>query len=282
MDKIGGLMYTNGRADDTMPGAARSGPHARANVQEVGMNVARPPFRGDTSPESSPDCKGADRGAGAVSVYPERDLNPHAAQQQGILSHFSIDSASVQIAPDREWTAPALSGDPFGLIPNEARTSPEVSPDIMARVRARVAFSPSGCWIWQGAKNSRGYAQMGMRVRGGTKNVSKSVHRLMAEWAHGPIPEGGLACHTCDVRDCVNPAHLYIGTAGSNMRDMIVRGRAKNVTAARNASKTHCPKGHEYNARNTYIAPDGHRQCRVCKRVAQRITDRTTRHTEAA
>ena len=38
----------------------------------------------------------------------------------------------------------------------------------------------------------------------------------------------------------------------------------------RNASKTHCPQGHEYTTENTYVCPKGRRNCRTCRTEASR------------
>lgn len=80
---------------------------------------------------------------------------------------------------------------------------------------------PDDCWLWTGALNMHGYGKIGISDELGPE----TAHRLSYEWAKGPIPAGLQVNHTCDVRNCVNPAHLYAGTAKDNTRDAIERGR---------------------------------------------------------
>lgn len=72
------------------------------------------------------------------------------------------------------------------------------------------------CWIWVGLVNRYGYGRWG-------KN--KTAHRHSYELANGEIPDGKQVCHTCDVRNCVNPAHLWLGEHRDNMQDRNVKKR---------------------------------------------------------
>lgn len=85
------------------------------------------------------------------------------------------------------------------------------------------ASSPHGCWLWIGSKRN-GYGSA-KTYRGTT-----STHRISWELVNGPIPKGFCVCHNCPGGDnpaCVNPAHLFLGTHGDNMRDMFAKdGRA--------------------------------------------------------
>ncbi len=97
-------------------------------------------------------------------------------------------------------------------------------PPLLERLMDRVEFDPNGgCWLWSGSTVRSGYGHIGDRGK------CKVVHRVMFEAVRGPIPEGLHVLHGCDVRVCVNPQHLRIGTRSDNMRDMIKRGRRQNM-----------------------------------------------------
>lgn len=75
------------------------------------------------------------------------------------------------------------------------------------------------CWLWLRSKMRTGYGSV---VRNGQH---MTAHRAAWISYNGPIPKGKLVLHTCDVRHCVNPAHLYLGTYSDNNNDMYARGR---------------------------------------------------------
>lgn len=77
----------------------------------------------------------------------------------------------------------------------------------------------TGCWDWK-----QKYARYGRFKYNG---ITYLAHRLSYEWKYGAIPEGLLACHTCDNNKCVNPDHIFLGTQKDNMDDAGRKGRRR-------------------------------------------------------
>ena len=78
------------------------------------------------------------------------------------------------------------------------------------------------CWLWTpGSRGKTGYGAF--KIKG---KVIDS-HRVSYEIHKGEIPEKMYVCHTCDNRKCVNPEHLFLGTAKDNWQDGFDKGRIK-------------------------------------------------------
>lgn len=81
------------------------------------------------------------------------------------------------------------------------------------------------CWLWSASTNEpNGY---GVINDGNGKMIS--THRYSWIIHNGEIPNGMAVCHKCDVRTCVNPSHLFVGTQGDNIRDRNQKGRGNHM-----------------------------------------------------
>lgn len=82
----------------------------------------------------------------------------------------------------------------------------------------------SECWLWDRGKDKDGYGQCHDSKWAKLLGVTRAHQLAYRAWV-GPIPEGMFVCHTCDNPPCVNPDHLWLGTAKTNNADMMQKGR---------------------------------------------------------
>lgn len=93
------------------------------------------------------------------------------------------------------------------------------------KIRGQSTPDANGCWVWSGPSAGHGYGVTPI----GKKTTT--AHTLSYSHYRGPIPKGIHVCHKCDVKLCVNPDHLFLGTRIDNMRDCAVKGRnARKLT----------------------------------------------------
>ncbi len=101
-------------------------------------------------------------------------------------------------------------------------------------LKSFVVNKDTGCWEWQKNKNKKryGYGKIGIgyfREFKGNQSVIKSAHRVAYEIYKGLIPKEMSVCHHCDNPSCVNPNHLWLGTAKDNAQDRVKKGRKGNI-----------------------------------------------------
>jgi len=143
-----------------------------------------------------------------------------------------------------------------------------VGTDPASRVMKRVKVV-DGCWVFTGPLMPSGYGRTsaGSRKDGSLRMLL--THRVIYEAHRGQIPAELDLDHLCRNRACCNPDHLEPVAAKVN----IYRGIGP---AAQNIKKTHCPKGHEYDAvakrpaRGKQVDGGVQRACKTCKNDTQR------------
>jgi|SRR5579864_5475825 len=140
----------------------------------------------------------------------------------------------------------------------------EYIPGILSEARlvtfvSKIDFEgPNGCWLWKGFRNPDGYGSF--YHDGG--NVP--AHRLCYKVFVGNLPDSLHAHHVtedpvcCVGAACINPWHIEPVTPILHAKERT----PKNITA-RNAQKTHCPRGHKL---TRYVYPSGRvrRKCQTC------------------
>src|SRR5262245_28359638 len=95
------------------------------------------------------------------------------------------------------------------------------------------------CWLWTAARFTNGYGAFRVSAQ------QRRVHRVIWEDLNGPVPDGLVICHRCDVKHCVRPEHLFLGTQADNIADRDIKGHVAN--GERNGMRLH-PERHPHGA----------------------------------
>ncbi len=117
------------------------------------------------------------------------------------------------------YLGPAHRKNGVTLCSNECRKHVSVERRFIGKVSKTGA---DGCWVWMANTFRNGY--------GGFTLNGKHTLAHRASWVifNGEIPTGLQVLHKCDNSLCVNPDHLFLGTAADNIYDMVSKGRQRN------------------------------------------------------
>lgn len=162
----------------------------------------------------------------------------------------------TQLALD--WSRPYPTIDELQIAPRREGTPVRQRQPIEERFWSKVdRRGPDECWPWTACYSRNGYGWFGVNGKGWVAT------RMAWFLTHGSPPDG-FVCHRCDNPQCVNPAHLFVGSHTDNMRDAVAKGRMHFRQGDR------CKYGHLLAGDNIIHRSDhpGRTKCRQCHKVA--------------
>ena len=112
---------------------------------------------------------------------------------------------------------------PYGIV-----TKKSILEDFLSKVNKTDEH-----WLWTGNIHHTGYGRFNRNLDG----ISDwRAHRASYRLFVGPLEQGLLVCHTCDIKHCVKPDHLFLGTALENTLDAVKKGIQRGAKGETNGS----------------------------------------------
>lgn len=90
--------------------------------------------------------------------------------------------------------------------------------NVREKILGNIEKTETDCWLY-GKSTAGDYSKLRW------KGKWHSAHRISYESFVGPIPKKKWVCHKCDIPKCVNPEHLFIGSASDNRKDAVNKKR---------------------------------------------------------
>lgn len=203
------LKYINGHQGRGI-GAER---RARTEAELAGLNVTG--LCGCGCGQKAPIAKETNRKRGYIKGHPQKYIYGHSATRKERKScgaeGCEIETTSLYCR--KHATRLQRHGNLMGK--RFSGTAEERFWNYVQKTET--------CWLWTGSRADTGYG-----VHWTDEKKLVGAHRYSYELHNGPIPEGLFACHHCDNPPCVNPDHLFPGTAEDNAQDMSRKGRWAN------------------------------------------------------
>ena len=145
---------------------------------------------------------------------------------------------------NRHWRRTKLYGSPAAT---QNHAGQYIGMPSHERFFAQVQKTDS-CWIWVGGKDKNGYGSFKGEHEG---VLHDRAHRYSYHYHKGLIGKGMYVCHACDTPKCVNPDHLFLGTARDNAIDRSMKGRYRVAKG----EQSHYAKLTEEQARKILLDP---------------------------